>query len=70
MKAILEFNLPEEESEHKDAVQGVRWRNLLCDLDEHLHQSIKHNGIEELQPIRDWLNNKLLERGLCLYDEI
>ncbi len=69
MKAILEFNLPEEESEYKDAAQGARWHNLLCDLDEYLRQSIKHNGREELQPIRDWINGKLLDRGLCLYDE-
>ena len=69
MKAILKFNLPEEESEYKDASQGARWHNLLCDLDEYLRQSIKHNDREELQPIRDWINGKLLDRGLCLYDE-
>ena len=68
MKAILEFNLPEEESEYKDAIQGARWHNLLCDLDEHLRQSIKHNNRQELQPVKDWINNKMLDRGLCLYE--
>ena len=68
MKAILEFNLPEEELEYKDASQGARWHNLLCDLDEHLRQSIKHNDENEYQPIRDWLNSKLADRNLSLYD--
>ena len=69
MKAILKFNLPEEESEYKDAAQGARWHNLLCDLDEYLRQSIKHNGATEYQPIRDWLNTKLVDRNLNLYDQ-
>ena len=69
MKAILEFNLPEEEYEYKDASQGARWHNLLCDLDEHLRQSIKHNDENEYQPIRDWLNTKLVDRNLNLYDQ-
>ena len=68
MKAILEFNLPEEELKYKDASQGARWHNLLCDLDEHLRQSIKHNDENEYQPIRDWLNSKLADRNLSLYD--
>tara|TARA_R110000765_G_scaffold109441_1_gene200576 strand:+ start:167 stop:373 length:207 start_codon:yes stop_codon:yes gene_type:complete len=68
MKAILKFDLPEEEHKYKDANQGARWHNLVCDLDEHLRQSIKHNGKDEYQPIRDWLNAKLVERNLTLYD--
>ena len=69
MKAILEFNLPEEELEYKEANQGVHWHNLICDLDEHLRQSIKHDGKNEYQPIRDWLNSKLADRNLSLYDQ-
>lgn len=53
MKAILEFHLPEEESDYKDASQGARWHNLLCDLDDHLRQSIKHGNKKEYQAIRD-----------------
>jgi hypothetical protein len=68
MKAILEFHLPEEESDYKDASQGARWHNLLCDLDDHLRQSIKHGNKKEYRAIRDWLNNKILDRGLCLYE--
>ena len=69
MKATLEFNLPEEELEYKDAAQGAHWHNLVCDLDEHLRQFIKHNGKNEYQPIRDWLNGKLADRNLNLYDQ-
>ena len=68
MKATLEFNLPEEELEYKEATQGVHWHNLICDLDEHLRLSIKHNSRNEYQPIRDWLNSKLVDRNLSLYD--
>lgn len=31
MKAILEFNLPEEREEHEDALNGVKYK---CQLDE------------------------------------
>ena len=69
MKTTLEFNLPDEELEYKDASQGAHWHNLVCDLDEHLRQFIKHNGKNEYQPIRDWLNGKLADRNLNLYDQ-
>ena len=42
MKAILEFDLPEEKYEFDSAVNGCQWRNLLFDLDEKLRQDIKH----------------------------
>jgi|TARA_R110001583_G_scaffold23539_3_gene86894 hypothetical protein len=69
MKAIFKFSLPEEELEYKDAAQGARWHNLVCDLDEYLRQSIKHNDKNEYEPIRDWLNSKLADRNLSLYDQ-
>jgi hypothetical protein len=34
MKAILEFNLPEEANEHKQAIEGGRWELALWELDQ------------------------------------
>ena len=42
MKAILEFDLPEEKYEFDSAVNGCQWRSLVFDLDEKLRQDIKH----------------------------
>ena len=42
MKAILEFELPEEQYEFDSAVNGCQWHNLVSDLEEKLRQDIKH----------------------------
>ena len=42
MKAVLEFNLPEERIEHLRAVQaGAAW-STLSDIDQHLRSIIKY----------------------------
>lgn len=41
-KAILEFNLPEEEQEHRDALEGTAWKVAMWDLDQTLRNAIKH----------------------------
>ena len=48
MKAILEFDLPEEQYEFDSAVNGCQWHNLVSDLDEKLRQDIKHRHGEDL----------------------
>ena len=42
MKAILEFNLPEEEQEHRDAIDGPAWKQAAWDIDYVLRNAIKH----------------------------
>jgi len=32
MKAILSFNLPEEQEEFKDASEGNNWRAAVCEI--------------------------------------
>ena len=44
MKAILEFDLPEEQYEFDSAVNGCQWHNLVSDLEEKLRQDIKHQN--------------------------
>jgi hypothetical protein len=51
-KAVLEFNLPEEEQEHRDAIEGTSWKLTVWDLDQILHNALKH-GCDQCQDNRD-----------------
>ena len=42
MKAILEFNLPEEKYEHERAVRAMDAFSLLHEIDQHLRNVVKH----------------------------
>jgi len=42
MKAILEFNLPDESYEHDNAVNGYLWRRLVCEIDKQCREWIKY----------------------------
>jgi len=44
MKAKLEYQLPEEETEYKLAVNGGSYYAILCDLDCWLRKLIKYDG--------------------------
>jgi len=72
MKAILEFNLPEEAELHHNAVHGSEWRWAMDDLARHLRSERKHadHSAEEykmLDQIYDKLFEVLQDRGLKLY---
>ncbi len=43
MKAILEFNLPEEDVEHLTAINGGKYRLILFAHDQWLRAKIKYN---------------------------
>lgn len=64
MKAILEFNLPEESSEHQTAVDAAKWKGVLWDLDQWLRSQVKHGGKTELQPVRDQIHELMAEDNL------
>jgi hypothetical protein len=42
MKAILEFNLPEDQIDFEDAVNGQRWSIAMWELDQWLRSQTKH----------------------------
>ena len=42
MKAILEFNLPEERQEHKTAIKGIDYYCALIDFEQWLRLKNKH----------------------------
>lgn len=48
MKATLEFNLPEEDPEFKDAINGGQWKHAMWTLDEKLRRKIKYDPNESV----------------------
>ena len=55
-RATLEFNLPEESTEHRLAINGGRWQGAMWDLD------VEMRGI-----VRDKDNARALARGMYAY---
>ena len=73
MKAILEFNLPEEQHEHQDALQGSEWKWALTEVADYLRNQIKHadNSAEEyrtFERVQERLFGILDDRRLNLYE--
>ena len=69
MKAILEFNLPEDKEEFDAASKGMDWALAAWDTDQLLRDKLKHgkllpNTRSELEEIRDTLNEMLTDKGL------
>ena len=69
MKAILEFNLPEDEEEFDAASKGMDWAIVAWDVDQLLRNKLKYGDLlpntrAELEEIRDTLNDMLISRGL------
>ena len=70
-KAILEFNLPEENEEHKVAVNSMGWHLLAYDMDQWLRGKLKHghefkSADEALEATRDELRRNAYDSGLSL----
>jgi hypothetical protein len=42
MKAVLEFNLPEDQMEFDDATQGSKMRSVLVEMDQWLRSNTKY----------------------------
>jgi glutamate-1-semialdehyde aminotransferase len=65
-KAILEFNLPEDESDFNAAIVGRNAISILWDIDQRLRSLLKHGEPTEqearlAQEIRDMIPPELLE---------
>lgn len=43
MKAILEYNLPEDEHEYMRALQGANVHSVLWKMDQYLRANVKHS---------------------------
>jgi len=71
MKAILEFNLPEDQLEFDLVSKASKWYNLAWELDQHLRSQTKYapdtmpdEYYKALKDTRDKLYALLLEDGL------
>ena len=72
MKAILEFNLPEDNSEFQTALRGAKYKAMLWDFDQKLRAIVKYG--EDKPPevrqavaeLREALHDALSERGISL----
>lgn len=72
MKAILEFNLPEEREEHELALKGGSWRNVVWELDCKLRNYLKHGHDfkkvdDGLESLRNDLHELLKDQELSLF---
>lgn len=72
MTATLTFMLPEEASEHRDALDGTALRSALFDLDQQLRAWTKHghrfkSADDALDAARAALLEELAASGLSLY---
>ena len=56
MKAILEFNLPEDKENFDFANNGVNYYSALVEFDQWLRSEYKYNGNEPMYKVREKLN--------------
>ena len=66
MKAILEFNLPEDKEEVDTASRAMDWSLLVLDIDQFIRNKIKYEQDKDgiLQLVRDRLYFNMEEKGL------
>jgi hypothetical protein len=68
-KAMLRFDLPEEETEFQSAIHGADYKAILWNIDQMLRSHVKHGEHEPqakaaYQEVRDFLRGELVERGI------
>ena len=71
MKAILQFNLPEESHEYLNASQGAQMKSILWDVDQWLRAKLKYEELTDGQydafkETRDHLRSLLIEENIDL----
>ena len=72
MRAILEFDLPEEERLFREAMDGSKWKYVVWQIDEHLRKELKYNeslpeeAYKSLQQTRTTLHQFINQDNLDL----
>jgi len=71
MKAVLEFNLPDDQHEFNNAANGYKWHLAMWELDQHLRTHTKYasdatstDKVEALYETRDKLWSIMSEHNL------
>jgi hypothetical protein len=60
MKAILEFNIPEEDYEFRMAIDGHKYHSILADLVQEVRNARKHgHPFKSADEVLDWLWEEL-----------
>ena len=69
MKAILEFNLPDDNQEFELASKALKMFGTLWDFDVWLRTEIKYNNQEQYEPVREKLrelmNDNRIDFDMC-----
>ncbi len=73
MKAILEFNLPEENHEFANATQGSKMRSVLWELDQWMRAKLKFEDLPDgqydgIKQTRDQLQILLQDENIDIYE--
>lgn len=61
MKAILEFNLPEDNVECRQAMNGGAWESVLWELDQELRSTVKWGDDEVKAEYAEKIREKIYE---------
>ena len=72
MKAILEFNLPEDYEEYNVTSKAMEWSLLAWDIDQYIRNRLKHqtekldtsSANKELELLRNELHELMEDNGL------
>jgi hypothetical protein len=65
MKVTIEFSLPEDFTQHQDAIHGSDWRSVVVGFSEHLRKVLKHEEkSDEVYTALDSLHRELAEQVL------
>lgn len=73
MKAILEFNLPEDQPEFNTAIQGSDWKHVCWEMEQYLRKKVKYDDSlseeqrEVYEDMREEFNSIMNENNLDLY---
>ncbi len=71
MKATLEFNLPDEEAEHRRALEGTDWSLVVFEVLSHIREKLKYGEPPALvvpiyEEIRQLIIDEASDRNLSL----
>lgn len=66
MKAKLEFNLPEDKENFDFAANGFNYYMALSEMDQWLRSEYKYNGKEEMDAVRQKLNEIINDNNVKL----
>jgi len=69
MKAILEFELPEDKEHFDVTSRGMDWALVVWDMDQMMRQRLKYAELTNdsrkvIEDLRSTLNDMLINRGL------